>query len=84
MFKRGLLWQAVLASISIPGIYPPLRIGPYTVVDGGVLNPVPTNVVEDLGADVVVAVKLTDCHGRSADLDAEAVHALLAGGSPPP
>ncbi|MDX6474495.1 MAG: hypothetical protein QOH95_6, partial [Gaiellaceae bacterium] len=78
VFKRGLLWQAVLASISIPGIYPPLRIGPYTVVDGGVLNPVPTNVVEDLGADVVVAVKLTTAM-VDADLDAEAVHALRGG-----
>jgi NTE family protein len=68
----------VLASISIPGIYPPLRIGPYTVVDGGVLNPVPTNVVEDLGADVVVAVKLTTAM-VDADLDAEAVHALRGG-----
>ena len=78
VFKRGLLWQAVLASISIPGIYPPLRIGPYTVVDGGVLNPVPTTVVEDLGADVVVAVKLTTTT-VDADLDAEAVQALRGG-----
>lgn len=79
VFKRGLLWQAVLASISIPGIYPALRIGPYTVVDGGVLNPVPTNVVEDLGADVVVAVKLTTAM-VDADLDAEAVQAVRGGG----
>jgi NTE family protein len=81
VFKRGLVHQAVLASISIPGIYPALRMGKYTVVDGAVLNPVPTNVVEDLGADVVVAVRLTSAD-VDADLDAEAVQVLRGGGVP--
>jgi hypothetical protein len=44
--------------MSIPGIYPPVAIGPHLVVDGGVLNPVPTSVVTEMGADVVIGVKL--------------------------
>jgi NTE family protein len=58
VFDRGLLWPAVMASMAIPGIYPAQRIGPYTAVDGGIMNPVPTSVVAEMGADVVVAVRL--------------------------
>ena len=58
VLSRGLLWQAVMASIAIPGVYPAQRIGPYVAVDGGVLNPLPVNVVADMGAGIVIAVKL--------------------------
>jgi NTE family protein len=58
VFRRGPLWAAILASMAIPGIYPPQRIGPYALVDGGILNPVPSNVVAEMGADTVIAVKL--------------------------
>ena len=59
VLTEGLVWQAVLASCAIPGIYPPQRVGPNLLVDGGVLSPVPTSVVVDFGADVVIGVKLT-------------------------
>lgn len=58
VFRSGLLWQAVMASLSIPGVYPALWIGKHLVVDGGVLNPVPVNIAAEMGAGVVVAVKL--------------------------
>jgi NTE family protein len=60
VFRSGLVWQAVLASCSLPGIYPPQCIGPYTLVDGGLLSPVPSNVAADMGADIVIAVKLNN------------------------
>jgi NTE family protein len=72
VFRRGLLWQAVLASCALPGVYPPQRIGPYLAVDGGALNPVPSNVAADMGADKVIAVKLADTP-PAAPLEAEAV-----------
>ncbi len=59
IFQRGLIWPALLASMSIPGVYPAVGMGPFMLVDGGILNPVPSNVVAGLGADVVVAVKLS-------------------------
>jgi NTE family protein len=65
VITRGLLWPAVLASMAIPGIYPAQRIGDRVLVDGGVVQPVPSNVAARLGADVVVAVRLmhaTDVH----------------------
>jgi NTE family protein len=60
VLRSGVLWLAVLASISIPGVYPPQRVGDYTLVDGGVVNPVPGDVAADMGADVVIAVRLVD------------------------
>ncbi|HEV8461362.1 MAG TPA: patatin-like phospholipase family protein [Gaiellaceae bacterium] len=59
VLREGLLWQAVLASAAIPGVFPPQHIGEQVLVDGGVLNPVPSNVVSDMGASIQIGVKLT-------------------------
>jgi NTE family protein len=58
VFRRGPVWRAVLASVSIPGVYPAQRIGGYTLVDGGVVNAVPAGVASDMGAANVIAVRL--------------------------
>jgi NTE family protein len=58
VFRRGELGLAVVASCSIPGIFPAQPVGPYMLVDGGVLNPVPVSVAADMGADTVIGVKL--------------------------
>jgi len=67
VFRRGLLWPAVLASMALPGVYPPQCIGPYTLVDGGVLNPVPSNVAAEMGADTVIAIRLAAGSGQARD-----------------
>jgi NTE family protein len=72
VLRRGLLRVAALASMAIPGIYPPVRIGDRVLVDGGVVNPVPISVATSMGADVVIAASL----GRPAmqpESDLEAV-----------
>jgi NTE family protein len=54
--------QAVRASISIPGVFPPVqgRNGHY-LVDGGILDNLPTDVLKhDLHADVIIAIHLED------------------------
>lgn len=58
VLRRGLVRVAALATMAIPGIYPPVRIGEYVLVDGGVVNPVPISVASSMGADVVIAVTL--------------------------
>lgn len=61
-FDRGPLPQAVRASISIPGVFPPVqgRNGHY-LVDGGILDNLPTDVLKrELHADTVIAVHLED------------------------
>jgi NTE family protein len=61
-FAHGPLPQSVLASISIPGVFPPVldRRGHY-LVDGGILDNLPTDVLKrELHAGVIVAVHLED------------------------
>ncbi len=56
ILREGPLAEAILASCSIPGIFVPQRLGGRLLVDGGVLNRVPIDVVRRLGAEVVLAV----------------------------
>jgi NTE family protein len=58
VLRSGLVWKAVQASVSIPGIFPPVVISDRHLVDGGLVNPVPSQTVRDLGANFVVAVDL--------------------------
>ena len=58
VLRRGLVWKAVQASVSIPGIFPPVIISDRHLVDGGLVNPVPSQTVRELGANIVVAVDL--------------------------
>ena len=56
VFSRGSIVDAIRASIAIPGIFAPAQLDGQTLVDGGTLNPLPIDVVESLGADIVIAV----------------------------
>jgi NTE family protein len=56
--QRGSLLDAVRASTSLPGIFPPAKLGAQWLVDGGLVNPVPVSACRALGADVVIAVNL--------------------------
>ncbi len=60
VFTRGNTGQAVRASSSIPGVFQPVSIGKYHFVDGGVVSPVPVDAARQLGADVVVAVDISN------------------------
>jgi len=55
---KGNLVTAVRASISIPGIFTPIKSGDQLLVDGGVLEPVPVEAARNMGADIVIAVDL--------------------------
>ena len=58
VFSRGRLSTAVRASTSVPIIFKPLEYDSCLLADGGMSNPVPSNLVKDMGADVVVGVNL--------------------------
>lgn len=58
-FTSGAVWPRILASMAIPGIYPALRGRNSYLVDGAVLNPVPSKQCRDLGAGIVIGVRLT-------------------------
>ncbi|CAM2985669.1 patatin-like phospholipase [Legionella steigerwaltii] len=42
---RGLLWESIRSSISLPFIYPPVSFHDKLLIDGGVLNNIPTDVM---------------------------------------
>jgi NTE family protein len=58
VFDAGLVWPALLASMTIPGLYPAQRVGGVLAIDGGVVNPIPVTAAAALGADIVIAVRL--------------------------
>jgi NTE family protein len=60
--ERGDIGFAICASCAIPGIFSPLEDEKGQIfVDGGVVAPVPTKAVRELGSDIVIAVDVLSC-----------------------
>lgn len=64
VFRNGGLLDAIRASMSIPGIFTPAKFGNALLLDGGVSDPLPIDVVESMGADLTVAVSLQPSLGK--------------------
>lgn len=58
VFSKGSVAQAIRASMSIPGIFPPLELDNQLYVDGAVADPTPFDVVKEMGADIIIAIDL--------------------------
>jgi len=58
IFNQGKLIPAVRASMTVPGVFKPVEYEGRLLVDGGLVNPVPDEIVRAMGADVVLAVNL--------------------------
>jgi len=58
IFKSGSLTKAVQASMAVPGVFKPIFYKNKFLVDAGVCNPVPDEIVREMGADIVIAVNL--------------------------
>jgi len=58
ILEHGDVAQAVRASTSVPLIFKPLPYKDKLLVDGGLSNPVPGDVVRNMGADIVIGVNL--------------------------
>lgn len=56
VLSHGDLARSIRASMSVPAIFAPVEIDGKLLVDGGVANNVPVNVVRRMGADIVIAV----------------------------
>ncbi len=53
---KGDLAHAIRASMSVPGVFAPVRIDDRLLVDGGIVGNLPVDVIQELGVDVVIAV----------------------------
>ena len=60
VFKKGSMIEALYASSSIEGIFPPLRIDNQLLSDGGVTSLVPVDAVRELGANFVIGVSIPE------------------------
>jgi len=58
VLDSGSLFDAIRASIAIPGIFTPMRLQGKHLVDGGLVNPLPVSVCRAMGADFVIAVDI--------------------------
>ncbi len=65
VFQSGNTGMAVRASSSVPGIFRPVKIGTREFVDGGLVSPVPVRVARELGADIVIAVNISEIPRQS-------------------
>jgi NTE family protein len=59
LFQRGDTGIAVRASSAVPAVFRPVRIGSREYVDGGLVSPVPVRFARQMGAELVIAVDIT-------------------------
>jgi NTE family protein len=67
VFREGSLALALRSTMSLPGVFNPVRWNGHIFVDGGMVNNLPVEVAKDMGADLTIAVYL-----QTAPLDPEA------------
>jgi NTE family protein len=73
VMEKGNLLKAVRASMSIPGVFPPVEWEGRHLVDGYLARNLPADVVRDMGADIVIAV---DVGMLPKDTDPEIFHTM--------
>ena len=56
VFHDGILSTAMRASMAIPGVFTPVRQDSMVLVDGGIVNNYPADVVKAMGADIIIGV----------------------------
>lgn len=68
VFKEGSLAVALRSTMSIPGAFSPVYEGKAVFVDGGLLNNLPTDVVRQMGGEIVIAVHLEEGPAEAKDI----------------
>ncbi len=60
LFQKGDTGTAVRASSAVPAVFVPVKINGREYVDGGLVSPVPVQFARKMGADVVIAVDISN------------------------
>lgn len=71
VISKGNLAKAMRASMAIPGAFKPVKWGGMTLVDGGMMNNLPVDVVRDMGAEFVIAIDLSQEDHKDRDFSLE-------------
>lgn len=64
VIEEGSVAEAIRASISIPGVFNPVRKDGMVLVDGAVTDRLPVSVAQEKGADMIIAVDVTFGEGK--------------------
>ena len=59
VFKNGDLVDTILASMAVPGVFPPHEIDDQLYVDGGLASNLPIQAARDMGADIIIAIDVS-------------------------
>ena len=59
VLRSGSVPTAMRASMAIPGLFSPVVIGDKVLVDGGLVNNFPADVLREMGADIIIGVEVT-------------------------
>jgi len=77
VLNHGSVIDAVMATSAFPGVFQAVKINDRWLVDGGMLNNVPINVVRNLGAQIAIAVDVTcETWQWEVPLEPEQIHRL--------
>ena len=72
VLSNGSVPNAMRASMAIPGVFSPVTIGDKVLVDGGLVNNFPADVLREMGADIIIGVEVSS----SKDIKAEDLQSL--------
>lgn len=60
VIRSGSVPTAMRASMAIPGVFTPVKMGDHMLVDGGLVNNFPTDVLEEMGADIIIGAEVSE------------------------
>ena len=69
IIRKGKLFDALLASASIPGMFPPVILDKKILVDGGIVDVVPIEAAQSLGASFVIGVNVSQTLKKRVEFD---------------
>lgn len=69
VLREGDLVESVRASLSIPAVFTPLRIGDRLLADGGIADNLPIDIAQQMGADQIIAIDVSEKIKKEAQLD---------------
>jgi NTE family protein len=69
IIREGKLFNALLASASIPGMFPPVILDKKILVDGGIVDVVPIETAQFLGANFVIGVNVSQTIKKRVEFD---------------
>ena len=58
ILKEGKMAEAIMASSSVPAVFPPVQLGKRLLIDGGITSEVPVEACRKFGADFIIAVNV--------------------------